>query len=126
GDEDRLAPQADRLDDLGEQLAGATHERPTGRVLGLAGPLADEHQPGVRVALAGDGVGAALAEETLAAPRDGRHHLVERLPRRRRIHQAAPGLTVRARSEEHTSELQSRSDLVCRLLLEKKNDRIIK
>src|SRR2546428_2231498 len=26
-----------------------------------------------------------------------------------------------ARSEEHTSELQSRSDLVCRLLLEKKN-----
>src|SRR5206468_10018931 len=27
----------------------------------------------------------------------------------------------RERSEEHTSELQSRSDLVCRLLLEKKN-----
>src|SRR2546428_8519544 len=26
-----------------------------------------------------------------------------------------------ARSEEHTSELQSRSDLVCRLLLEKKS-----
>src|SRR5206468_4634209 len=29
-------------------------------------------------------------------------------------------LVVRYRSEEHTSELQSRSDLVCRLLLEKK------
>src|SRR5206468_12971708 len=28
---------------------------------------------------------------------------------------------VPERSEEHTSELQSRSDLVCRLLLEKKN-----
>src|SRR5699024_12488229 len=28
---------------------------------------------------------------------------------------------VRERSEEHTSELQSRFDLVCRLLLEKKN-----
>src|SRR5206468_8809197 len=28
---------------------------------------------------------------------------------------------LQARSEEHTSELQSRSDLVCRLLLEKKN-----
>src|SRR5438067_3902656 len=28
--------------------------------------------------------------------------------------------TVRPRSEEHTSELQSRFDLVCRLLLEKK------
>src|SRR2546428_1507483 len=29
---------------------------------------------------------------------------------------------ARVRSEEHTSELQSRSDLVCRLLLEKKNE----
>src|SRR2546421_1693142 len=28
------------------------------------------------------------------------------------------------RSEEHTSELQSRSDLVCRLLLEKKKNRV--
>src|SRR5699024_12575407 len=32
-------------------------------------------------------------------------------------------LAVIIRSEEHTSELQSRFDLVCRLLLEKKNDR---
>src|SRR5206468_9933897 len=31
----------------------------------------------------------------------------------------------KARSEEHTSELQSRSDLVCRLLLEKKKKIII-
>src|SRR5271163_5106856 len=30
------------------------------------------------------------------------------------------------RSEEHTSELQSRSDLVCRLLLEKKKNKQIK
>src|SRR2546428_2104245 len=29
------------------------------------------------------------------------------------------------RSEEHTSELQSRSDLVCRLLLEKKKDKAV-
>src|SRR5438067_7176591 len=29
--------------------------------------------------------------------------------------------TIASRSEEHTSELQSRFDLVCRLLLEKKN-----
>src|SRR5206468_10501390 len=36
---------------------------------------------------------------------------IEGLPQRRRIPK---------RSEEHTSELQSRSDLVCRLLLEKK------
>src|SRR5437773_3867637 len=30
--------------------------------------------------------------------------------------------SLRARSEEHTSELQSHHDLVCRLLLEKKNN----
>src|SRR5690606_39330117 len=30
------------------------------------------------------------------------------------------------RSEEHTSELQSRENLVCRLLLEKKNNHIIR
>src|SRR5438105_12643375 len=33
----------------------------------------------------------------------------------------AHGEGCRDRSEEHTSELQSRVDLVCRLLLEKKN-----
>src|SRR3712207_7253834 len=33
---------------------------------------------------------------------------------------ARPGLALRSRSEEHTSELQSRQYLVCRLLLEKK------
>src|SRR5215204_6760548 len=31
-----------------------------------------------------------------------------------------PQMSLRPRSEEHTSELQSHSDLVCRLLLEKK------
>src|SRR5260221_3552996 len=31
-------------------------------------------------------------------------------------------ITLNMRSEEHTSELQSHSDLVCRLLLDKKND----
>src|SRR3712207_9260413 len=33
----------------------------------------------------------------------------------------APGHFMLSRSEEHTSELQSRQYLVCRLLLEKKN-----
>src|SRR5690349_22120037 len=46
------------------------------------------------------------------------------------VHQGEPpreavqnglGSSARIRSEEHTSELQSRRDLVCRLLLEKKN-----
>src|SRR5699024_12192630 len=32
-----------------------------------------------------------------------------------------PSEPVKERSEEHTSELQSRFDIVCRLLLEKKN-----
>src|SRR5260221_8359111 len=32
----------------------------------------------------------------------------------------AADIVARGRSEEHTSELQSHSDLVCRLLLEKK------
>src|SRR5215510_2958499 len=34
----------------------------------------------------------------------------------------APRRRVQHRSEEHTSELQSRGHLVCRLLLEKKNE----
>src|SRR5699024_11275208 len=34
---------------------------------------------------------------------------------------ANPHKVANIRSEEHTSELQSRFDLVCRLLLEKKN-----
>src|SRR5438105_11602187 len=38
-------------------------------------------------------------------------------PVRRQIRRQLPEL----RSEEHTSELQSRVDIVCRLLLEKKN-----
>src|SRR2546427_853831 len=32
---------------------------------------------------------------------------------------------VRLRSEEHTSELQSQSNLVCRLLLEKKKENVM-
>src|SRR5690606_42132458 len=59
-----------------------------------------------------------------AAPRRRRRdleraasHLRPRRRRDRRGHRHhAPGL----RSEEHTSELQSRENLVCRLLLEKK------
>src|SRR2546430_17076524 len=34
------------------------------------------------------------------------------------------GANAETRSEEHTSELQSQSNLVCRLLLEKKKDKI--
>src|SRR2546427_3499766 len=34
-----------------------------------------------------------------------------------------PAMLVEIRSEEHTSELQSQSNLVCRLLLEKKKNK---
>src|SRR5690606_41988871 len=39
-------------------------------------------------------------------------------------HLAAASDDLRKRSEEHTSELQSRENLVCRLLLEKKKKKI--
>src|SRR5260221_6031144 len=37
------------------------------------------------------------------------------------VHEHRRARATEVRSEEHTSELQSHSDLVCRLLLEKKN-----
>src|SRR5207249_9653471 len=75
-------------------------EAPSGFFL-LADPLGDEQRlPAVGHALGGDGdlthvLPAGQVEHDVG------HHLLER-------------------SEEHTSELQSRFDLVCRLLLEKK------
>src|SRR5438094_5736799 len=42
-------------------------------------------------------------------------------PRRASRDRVRPWRGLQARSEEHTSELQSPYDLVCRLLLEKKN-----
>src|SRR5438034_4856672 len=58
-----------------------------------------------------------FAKSDLAAAR-----VVERLTARLRPlnPRAAIAAAVDGRSEEHTSELQSHSDLVCRLLLEKK------
>src|SRR5206468_5220220 len=57
----------------------------------------------------------------------GLFRVVSRVPLLSRLHRSRLGLRRggigrgRVRSEEHTSELQSRSDLVCRLPLEKKN-----
>src|SRR5262249_58633773 len=42
------------------------------------------------------------------------------LVRRKRLEELLPDEHLAARSEEHTSELQSLTNLVCRLLLEKK------
>src|SRR3712207_8428804 len=54
-----------------------------------------------------------------AAVRQGRHARIELIARRRDVDEMVGG-RGRVRSEEHTSELQSRQYLVCRLLLEKK------
>src|SRR5207253_11212744 len=53
---------------------------------------------------------------------DRMQHLVERNPNlgAERVERFCEALGGRFRSEEHTSELQSRGHLVCRLLLEKK------
>src|SRR2546430_4189347 len=51
-----------------------------------------------------DEVESAIAQHLQGIACDGGYHLV-----------------ITDRSEEHTSELQSQSNLVCRLLLEKKN-----
>src|SRR6266853_2505429 len=56
---------------------------------------------------------------TLFRPRRPGSATAPRGSQRRAPGPAAPG-PVGARSEEHTSELQSQSNLVCRLLLEKK------
>src|SRR2546428_9974449 len=61
------------------------------------------------------------------APRDGADHTAHEFRGIRAVLQLEIAARLleqdeRVRSEEHTSELQSRSDLVCRLLLEKKNN----
>src|SRR5437868_12609259 len=57
------------------------------------------------------------SHEALGSPSDRRHH--------RRGHLACPVRPGACRSEEHTSELQSRFDLVCRLLLENKREMLL-
>src|SRR2546430_14189388 len=58
--------------------------------------------------------GGVRGGAVLGAERGGAYGAQPPSPLRRRMHH---------RSEEHTSELQSQSNLVCRLLLEKKKQR---
>src|SRR5947209_12921293 len=70
------------------------------------------------------GVKGGVEEEALQVPRLRRHRaqLGERVARVRVVLLRSPD-PDRSRSEEHTSELQSRQYLVCRLLLEKKKNK---
>src|SRR3712207_8127093 len=75
----------------------------------------------------GDADGSALIARHQEAPLPmGEEGLVEPCAARWRLGRLVAGAVVvgHLRSEEHTSELQSRQYLVCRLLLEKKNSRI--
>src|SRR5438034_5710906 len=53
-----------------------------------------------------------------------RRYAVHADAKRSQLDRRLPGEPDEPRSEEHTSELQSHSDLVCRLLLEKKKKKI--
>src|SRR5699024_11532448 len=69
------------------------------------------------------GQGGDVLQQLVGQQQEGQH-TEHPLPARRpqsAEQDRAPGAQKGARSEEHTSELQSRFDLVCRLLLEKKN-----
>src|SRR5690606_40469508 len=124
GEVGRGVPEADGLlrdDELGEQ-GGRTGEEVRLRGVPEA-PAVREH--GRRVGRAGDeAVEGAAAGGPVGGERGGRGLAVvlaqgdgeaEAEPSER-----APAPAERLRSEEHTSELQSRENLVCRLLLEKK------
>src|SRR5207249_8989955 len=99
------------------QLSSAWTSTPIG---GGASGLDDDRDVGMAQDLLGvghdDGAGAALLvghvrareQRVAVGPLDHARHHLARLSR------------LDVRSEEHTSELQSRFDLVCRLLLEKK------
>src|SRR2546421_10936717 len=65
--------------------------------------------------------GASWEKQTAALLAAG--HRVITYDRRGFGRSSKPAVGKQCRSEEHTSELQSRSDLVCRLLLEKKKNK---
>src|SRR2546426_3694096 len=85
---------------VGGPVPGIAHERPQ------IGTIRIELQAGAAVARTGDD----------ATPPRGVFHLQSVGIEQERV----AGIEVLRRSEEHTSELQSPCNLVCRLLLEKK------
>src|SRR2546421_4716562 len=73
-----------------------------------------------KVAAILDSAPAARLGVVLSACRGVTDALLRLVALAERQDEAYHGEVAQLRSEEHTSELQSRSDLVCRLLLEKK------
>src|SRR3989449_9780431 len=76
-------------------------------------------------ALAGLGVGVWRSPQEFLAGRKFRRFLPGDVAPGARAREAEWRRAVETRSEEHTSELQSRLHLVCRLLLEKKKKKDI-
>src|SRR5690625_6476524 len=78
------------------------------------------------VRILGKKTGNKLGELGLESVEDLLHHYPRRYAARgdlTPLHHGEEGEYLTYRSEEHTSELQSRGHLVCRLLLEKKNNK---
>src|SRR3712207_7706872 len=75
---------------------------------------------GLRRAALAELVEAPVVADDVVDHLDRKQHAVERLDRPLVLTGFGRRDLARARSEEHTSELQSRQYLVCRLLLEKK------
>src|SRR5438093_8338450 len=83
---------------------------------------AKSHNQGGKTRTALGKVPAPFVKAVRPAPLLRFHFLRERTRRRRSTGQSRFQRRRRRRSEEHTSELQSLTNLVCRLLLEKKKN----
>src|SRR5206468_5651463 len=103
----KVDPPASRRERAGHPRGRPGHDR-SRRAQGALTVLGLDHW------LAGFSDGTTLLVVALVAIVLGLRHATDP------DHLAAVTTLVAGRSEEHTSELQSRSDLVCRLLLEKK------
>src|SRR5207253_10091806 len=93
------------------------HSFPTRRSSDL---IVDALLQRVEASLAAEPVLTVILGGGVARNRRLRKAAAERLGARVHLIVPAPDLCTDNRSEEHTSELQSRGHLVCRLLLEKK------
>src|SRR5206468_5645012 len=130
-------------DSADQKAAKASVDRPAASLSNLKPPRGARHRK-VRV---GRGIGSKLGRTAGAGNKGqksragysrrrgfegGQMPLHRRIPKRGFHNPFGTAFSVEnveqlnaftARSEEHTSELQSRSDLVCRLLLEKKKNK---